>query len=279
MRRFLIFVASLAFLPAMVHAQGRGGGGRAMGGGMAHPAVAHTSMGGSTMAHPAMAAPHSATRPSLSSTSHFAYGSRAYSGARYVRTRSGAIVAVRQSRTVRTGRSSRPLLSEDVVPGLGFDSAHVAAVHPHGPGDRGRGRGRDRGFVGAYFPFYGGDYYWPLDSDDAGDEEVSAAPADETQPVEAGESEADQVAENEIPATPSRDYVPAKSIPPQASDEYVFVRRDGTLFFATAFAWENGTLRYITREGLRHTMSLDQLDLNATQQFNQQRGLIFRMPA
>ncbi|MGB6884775.1 MAG: hypothetical protein WBE10_12065, partial [Candidatus Acidiferrum sp.] len=64
-----------------------------------------------------------------------------------------------------------------------------------------------------------------------------------------------------------------------ASDEYVFVRRDGTLFFATAFAWENGTLRYITREGLRHTMSLDQLDLNATQQFNQQRGLIFRMPA
>ena len=58
----------------------------------------------------------------------------------------------------------------------------------------------------------------------------------------------------------------------------MFVRRDGTVFFATAYAWENGTLRYITSEGLRHTVTADKLDLNATQQFNEQRGLTFRSP-
>lgn len=61
-------------------------------------------------------------------------------------------------------------------------------------------------------------------------------------------------------------------------EPYVFVRRDGTVFFATAYAWENGTLRYITAEGLRRTLTADELDLDATQQFNEQRGLTFRSP-
>lgn len=275
MRRFLIFAASLAFLPAIVFAQGRGGMGRAMGSGMSRPA-----MSAPAMARPAMAAPHFAMRSSPSVGSHY-YASHAYPGMHYVRTRSGAIVlrpVARQTGVARTARDNRPILSED-VPGLGFDYAHVAAVHPHGPDGRGRGRGRNGGFVGAYFPFYGGDYYWPIFPDDTGDDQASAAPAEEAQPVDSGEPEPQQVAENEAPVRPSHDYVPAKPAAPQDTDEYVFVRRDGTLFFAAAFAWENGTLRYITREGLRRTLSLDQLDLNATQQFNQQRGLNFRLPA
>jgi len=64
----------------------------------------------------------------------------------------------------------------------------------------------------------------------------------------------------------------------QRKDLAVLVRPDGTVFFATAFAWENGTLRYITSEGLRHTLTADKLDLDATQQFNEQRGLTFRSP-
>jgi hypothetical protein len=63
------------------------------------------------------------------------------------------------------------------------------------------------------------------------------------------------------------------------SSEYVFVRKDGTVFFAVAYTWENGMLRYITREGLRRNASSDSLDLNATQQFNEQRGVNFRLPA
>jgi hypothetical protein len=56
------------------------------------------------------------------------------------------------------------------------------------------------------------------------------------------------------------------------------VRRDGGLVSAVAYTWENGTLRYVTPEGLRRSMSRDALDLNVTQQFNEQRGLNFRAP-
>jgi hypothetical protein len=57
------------------------------------------------------------------------------------------------------------------------------------------------------------------------------------------------------------------------------VRRDGTVFFAVAYAWENGTLRYVTSQGLRRTVTQDALDLDATRQFNEQRGLTFQLPA
>ncbi|MGC1491981.1 MAG: hypothetical protein WA798_11480, partial [Candidatus Acidiferrum sp.] len=177
-----------------------------------------------------------------------------------------------------TARSSRRILSED-VPGLGFDYAHVAAVHPQGTFGRGHGHGRGHfnQFVGAYFPFYGGGYYLPLFPDDDIDYDQSAAAAD-AQQVDTGEPEPvhDQEAQPSVDVVPN--YSSAAPARAQDSDEYVFVRRDGTLFFATAFAWENGALRYITREGLRRTVSLDQLDLHATQQFNEQRGLNFRLP-
>ncbi|MGC1619176.1 MAG: hypothetical protein WA765_11875 [Candidatus Acidiferrum sp.] len=275
MRRFLIFSASLAFLPAIISAQGRGMG-RGMDSAMGHPAVSAPAM-----SHPAMAAPHFAMGSSPSVGTRYSYARRAHPGMHYVRTRSGAVIlrpVARQTGVARTARDNRPILSED-VPGLGFDYAHVAGVHPNGPDGRGRGRGLNRGFVGAYFPFYGGGYYWPIFPDDVDDQQASAAPPEEAQPADTGEPVAEQVAENEAPVRPSHDYVPSKPAPPQDTDEYVFVRRDGTLFFAAAFAWENGTLRYITREGLRRTLPLDQLDLNATQQFNQQRGLNFRLPA
>lgn len=273
MRRILIFAASLAFLPAVVSAQGRGGA-RGMASGMGHPA-----MSAPATSRTLMAAPHFAMRSSSAGT-RYSNAGRGYPVMRYVRTRSGAIAlrpVSRPTTSARNARDTRPILSED-VPGLGFDYAHVAAVHPRGPDGRGRGRGRGRngGFVGAYFPFYGGDYYWPIFADDTDDDQTAAAPAEAAGPVEDGEPE---VSENTAPIARSHDYVPRKSAAPQDSDPYVFVRRDGTLFFATAFAWENGALRYITKEGLDRTMSLDQLDLNATQQFNEQRGLNFRLPA
>jgi len=62
------------------------------------------------------------------------------------------------------------------------------------------------------------------------------------------------------------------------NEEFVFVRRDGTVFFAVAYAWEKGTLRYITSQGLRRTVTQDTLDLDATRQFNEQRGLNFHSP-
>ena len=38
-------------------------------------------------------------------------------------------------------------------------------------------------------------------------------------------------------------------------------------------------LRYVTRDGIRRSVSRDSLDIDATQQFNEQRGLSFRVPA
>jgi hypothetical protein len=38
-------------------------------------------------------------------------------------------------------------------------------------------------------------------------------------------------------------------------------------------------LQYVTEEGLRRTVALNALDLDATTQFNEQRGVSMRPPA
>jgi hypothetical protein len=235
------------------------------------------------MARPAVAAPapHVAMHASPIAGTHISSGSHtAVAGSsRFVRTRSGTIV-VRPSRTGTrnhvTTSSGHVVRSQDVVPGLGFDFAHFAATHPN----RNHGKDRNRQFVAGFVPFFsGGGYYMPLFPDDVDD-----APAEDAQAVDNGESAPEPVESARRPA----DYEPRQNRPPAAQavalaepevEPYVFVRRDGTVFFATAYAWENGTLRYITSEGLRHTVTADKLDLGATQQFNEQRGLNFRSPA
>lgn len=276
-RRFLIFAASLAILPALAFAQSRGGGHGMMSGGP----IAHFSVGArpASIARPAMSAPHYAVRSAPSAAPHYPAGTRPTSGMRLVRTRSGALayrpVQPRTSRLPFTP-SGRQVLSQD-VPGLGFDYPHYAATHPQGTHGHGHGRDRNGEFIGAYFPFYGGGYYLPIYPED---EEPAEAPPADVQPV-AAEEHAPGYTSDRPPAVQSpRDRVPEpQSAAPQVSEDYVFVRRDGTLFFASAFAWENGTLRYITREGLRQTLALDKLDLAATQKFNEQRGLNFTLPA
>jgi hypothetical protein len=80
-------------------------------------------------------------------------------------------------------------------------------------------------------------------------------------------------------AAPAPPPIEEASAAPRPTEEFVFVRRDGTVFFAVAYAWENGVLRCVTSEGLRRSVTRETLDLNATQQFNEQRGLNFRLPA
>jgi hypothetical protein len=269
MRRFLIAIVSLAALPAIASAQ-RGG----MGGGMGHAAVSAPHASVAAHAAPSGAAHVSSGARTASQSS---YGVRPPSGMHWVRTRSGNIVARPIPRTtspVQRAGSGRALLSQDTVPGLGFDYAHVAALHPNGI----HGHDHNRRNNSAFFPlFFGGGYYLPIFPDD-----VDEAPATEAQAVDNGQYEPPQPAlrpgdydsRQNRPPVPSRDVI-AEDQP----EPYVFVRRDGTLFFATAYAWENDTLRYITAEGLRHSVTADKLDLNATQQFNEQRGLSFRVPA
>jgi len=264
MRRFLILSVFLASFAALgVYAQR--GGGMAAGHAVTAPA-AHVAVhaGPSAPAHVA-AAPHAAP------------------AGHYVRTRSGAVVFPPSHTPSGANRpnSSRRVLSQD-VPGLGFDYSHLAAVggsRGHGRGFRGRDRNRP---FAAYFPFFGGGYYLPLYDD------YDEGPAEEEQQAEAVEPDyypgsypapprPGDTAEGltaPLPAATSS----AAATPERPADQYVFVRRDGTLFFAVAYTWAEGNLRYVTSEGLRRSVAGDTLDLGATQQFNEQRGLSFRVP-
>jgi hypothetical protein len=270
MRRFLIFVACLAVLPAIASAQSRGMG-HTITSGMARPTMSRPAM-----ARPAMAAPHFGVRAFQPVGSRNVSGGGVNPGIRVVRTRSGRLVlrpAPRQTSSMPGLRSGAAVLSED-VPGLGFDYPHYAATHPQE--DPGHRHGRNAGFIGAYFPFYGGGYYLPVYPDE---ENIEEAPPAQPEQVETEEPAPTQTAIAERPAESPQENLPAQhAAPPQDSDQYVFVRRDGTLFFVVAYAWDNGTLRYITREGIRRNVSIATLDLNATRQFNEQRGLNFRLP-
>jgi hypothetical protein len=158
------------------------------------------------------------------------------------------------------------------APGLGFDYAHFAATHPNGA----RGRGRHNRNDGAVlFPFFDGGYFVPTGpgalDDVAGD----------GQAMDDGAQQADADSADRPTPRYSADRPPVYGppAPPPDVPEYVFVRRDGTLFFAVAYSWDRDSLRYISSGGVRRSVSRDTLDLNATQQFNEQRGMTFRSPA
>jgi hypothetical protein len=156
------------------------------------------------------------------------------------------------------------------VPGLGFDVVHLAAVC--GPGAVGTGRsGPGSAF---FFPFFDGGFYVPSVPVE---EEGTATDA---QQHEAGEVDAHEDRRGVRDSRPAPAPVAEPDHTPIGeAEQYVFVRRDGTVFFAMAYAWENGTLRYVTSEGFRRNIPENALDLDATQKFNEQRGLNFRLPA
>src|SRR5208337_806834 len=152
------------------------------------------------------------------------------------------------------------------VPGLGFDYPHYFATHPNAARFQ-----HGSGFV---IPFFSGGFYLPVPM--YADESSSAQQAEETAAAEQPEPAEEPAAREQNPSTRRR--VLAEAAPAQQS-EYVFVRRDGTLIFAVGYSWINDRLQYITDEGLRRTAPLNTLDLDATQQFNEQRGVPIQLPA
>ena len=156
------------------------------------------------------------------------------------------------------------------VPGLGFDYTHYFAVHPN------VGRCFRCSGNGFGVPFIDGGFYLP--SPMYFEQSAEAQPAEEAAPAE-------QAAQGEEPP-PQENYNyynppvrPAPQAAPKPQAEYVFVRRDGTLIFAVAYSWINDRLQYVNEEGLRRTVPVSTLDLDATQQFNDQRGVPIRFPA
>ncbi len=153
------------------------------------------------------------------------------------------------------------------VPGLGFDYAHFAAVHP--------GAFNHHFHGGGVVPFIGGGIYVPF--------EYYSEPypaLDQSVEPEVEPEQAQAVQQQEYSAPPT--YAPQRersNAPPSPSPEYIFVLRDGSVFFAVAYSSSNGSLQYITRDGFRRVIPITTLDLDATSQFNEQRGLSFRSPA
>lgn len=86
--------------------------------------------------------------------------------------------------------------------------------------------------------------------------------------------------------------VRAQSVEPQATaqparppervrdvGEFVLVRRDGSVVFATAFTTSGDMLTYITPEGARRSLRLSELDVDTTIRMNEERGTTLHLPA
>lgn len=243
MRRIWMIGSFLLVLPVVAMAQHRGG--------MAGPVVAVAPRG------VAGAAPHVVGRVPA--------GTRPATVVRH--TRSAGTPS--RNISVASGLTNLPVFSSGMnVPGLGFDYPHLAAVNPQ--------HGRGRSGFGQSVPFgygYGGYLLSPeivVENPQAVEEAQQGPPDDSGASPVAGD--AGNGAERQYYSRPAPE-------PPVDTSEYVFVRRDGGLLFAVAYSWDNGTLHYVTRDGVRKSVTQDALDMDATQQFNEQRGLSFRVPA
>ena len=63
---------------------------------------------------------------------------------------------------------------------------------------------------------------------------------------------------------------PAAAVPDVG--DFILVRRDGRILFASAFSITGDQLRYVTPEGIRRSLPMAELDSDATQQMNEARG-------
>lgn len=163
------------------------------------------------------------------------------------------------------------------VPGLGFDFPHLAAIsgaqsnniqHFGHNGFRGQG---------AFIPIFFGGY--PYAYDDLGNDQQDQQAAQPSQPqpqiiVIQQPVPAQQTADSGNDAgnvtAPQPDVEAAVPIPDVG--DFILVRRDGRILFASVFSVVGAQLQYVTPEGIRHTLAISDLDANATQQMNEARG-------
>jgi hypothetical protein len=190
---------------------------------------------------------------------------------------SGTAIRTTMQRTNRP-RPATPLdqqFSNDSsypTPGLGFDAAHYAAVHPGSS----NGRGRHPREFAAFFPFFDGGFLVAPQTIVEDEPGVDTQVVENTPQTDAPEPRQHMRYREQGEIGPSVDTVQPQF--QRESEQYVFVRRDGTIIFAVGYTWDSGTLRYVTTEGFKRSVSMDSLDLDATRQFNEQRGLSFRLP-
>ena len=259
MRRIVIVAVAVLGLPLGVFAQRAGGSGAGPG---AHAGAVSAPVVMARGSAPAGARP----------VNHVAVAPHPVAGG-HIRTSSPNRIV---SLNPRFGNSN--FVSND-VPGLGFDYPHLAAVSPK--------RGQfSRNHFRQTVPFGFGGFVISTpeivvenpqaveeaqETADQGDLDAEFQQA-QRQAYRAGQ----QSVARQQAVTPPPPPAPEPAPDPAS---YVFVMRDGGIVFAVAYSWDNGTLRYVTPEGQRKSVAADSLDLDATTQFNESRGLSFRVGA
>jgi hypothetical protein len=165
----------------------------------------------------------------------------------------------------------------DGVPGLGFDFPHLAAIsgaqrnnssmHFVHHGFRGQGSFVPILFGG--YPYYG----------DLGYDQPEQQPAQQLQPQP-------QIIVIQQPVPPQQAVdtrsdtgnfsaltpEPQAAAPVRDVGDFLLVRRDGRILFASVFSVVGKQLQYVTPEGVRHTLAMSDLDADATKQMNEARG-------
>jgi hypothetical protein len=262
MRRFTLAVAFLV-LPLPSQAQVRGG--RAAGGGHAVISAPRPSSYASPLSRSG-----GSGGPVYRGTQGRAMGT-VTTGRRTFSNRPAARTASRLSAFGPT--RSLPDFT-GAVPGLGFDFVHFAGVHP------GMGRRRFPFARQGFFPFFDAGFLLPYAGSYLGDsDQASYADGQSQEGADAPAADWNVQRSNPVYAAQPGSAYDVIVEPQKPSEQYVFVRRDGSVFFAVAYSWSAGTLYYVTQEGLRRSVARESLDLDATQQFNEQRGLSFQTPA
>ena len=165
------------------------------------------------------------------------------------------------------------------VPGLGFDFPHLAAISGalHNGSSRFGHHNHNHFDQGSFVPILFGGY--PYYSDDMGYDQPAQPPVQQSQPqpqiiVIQQTVPAQQVADsgsdtgNLFPPAPAAQA----ALPIRDVGDFILVRRDGHILFASVFSVVGSQLLYVTPEGIRHTLAMSDLDAAATQQMNEARG-------
>jgi hypothetical protein len=148
------------------------------------------------------------------------------------------------------------------VPGLPFNIQSLAATGRRDFDRRPRRGQAIRPFL-LYSPFYSpyADYSYDVSQPPyVGEQPQVTAPAPPLAPSE--------------PSPASVEPQP----PPREVGQFILVRLDGQVVFAVAFTSVDGRLTYVTREGLRRSFPVTELDKQATLQMNDANGTLVSLP-
>lgn len=170
------------------------------------------------------------------------------------------------------------------VPGLGFDFPHLAAIS--GALHNGSFHfGHHNHFEqGSFVPIlFGGYPYYPYYADDFGYDPQEQQPAQQPVPQSQPQPQiiviqmpapAQQAADsgNDTGNLSATGSAPQAEAPIRDVGDFIFVRRDGRILFASVFSVVGTQLTYVTPEGFRRTLEMSDLDGDATQQMNEAHG-------